>query len=390
MMTEPVSFVDLASEWLPLKAEALERVARVFEHGQFVMGPEVTELESRLAEDVKVNHALTCSSGTTALQIALMALGIGADDEVILPAFTFAAPLEAVLLLGAKGVLADVDPQTGLIDVDSVAALIGPRTKAILAVSLYGQPADFGKLNELADQQKIPVVEDAAQSYGASLSGRRSGALCTVGCTSFFPTKPLGGAGDGGALFTDDPDLARRMREIRDHGQSSKYVHSQLGINGRLDSISCALLLIRLDGIKQSIAGRQQIAQQYDSLLSEVIERGRLQPLLVREAASSAFAQYTVKVEKREQVIEAARVAGVQVAVHYPTPLHWQPAFRNRISHGSLINTETLVKQVLCLPIYPTLTASQQEHVASVLSGTLLNMGTNEAAPIVWTKPYWR
>ena len=370
-MTTTVPFVDLVTEWLPLKAAALERVAQIIEHGRFIMGPEVHALEEHLAQDLGVAYAITCSSGTTALQMALLALGVGPGDEVIVPAFTFAAPLEAVLLLGGHGVLADVDPQTGLIDVDSVAELISPRTKAIIAVSLYGQPVDFCRLNKLAAAFSIPVIEDAAQSYGAVAANRRSGALSTVGCTSFFPTKPLGGAGDGGALFTDDPDLARRIKEIRDHGQSSKYVHAQLGFNGRLDSISCALLSLRLDGIAQMITSRQQVAKHYDALLAELVQRGQLSPLLIRDDVSSAFAQYTIKIENRDQAIQAAQAAGVQLAVHYPTPLHRQPAFLDRVSYRSLVNTEHLSEQVLCLPIYPSLTFPQQERVVEVLRETL-------------------
>lgn len=374
-MTTTVPFVDLVAEWLPLKAAALERVAQVIEHGRFIMGPEVHALEEHLAQDVGVAYAITCSSGTTALQMALLALGVGPGDEVIVPAFTFAAPLEAVLLLGGHGVLADVDPQTCLIDIDSVAELISPRTKAIIAVSLYGQPVDFCRLNKLAAAFRIPVIEDAAQSYGAVAANRRSGALSTVGCTSFFPTKPLGGAGDGGALFTDDPDLACRIKEIRDHGQSSKYVHARLGFNGRLDSISCALLSLRLDGIAQMVASRQQVAKHYDALLAELVQRGQLSPLLIREDVSSAFAQYTIKIENRDQAIQAAQAAGVQLAVHYPTPLHRQPAFLNRVSYRSLVNTEHLSEQVLCLPIYPSLTLPQQERVVGVLRETLWHGG---------------
>lgn len=335
------------------------------------MGPEVTELESRLAQDVGVAHAITCSSGTTSLQIALMALDLMPGDEIILPAFTFAAPLEVVLLLGLKAILADIDPYTYAIDTDSVASLITPRTRAIIAVSLYGNPADFTRLNELADRHGLPVIEDAAQSYGAVLNGRRSGNLCAIGCTSFFPTKPLGGAGDAGAVFTSDPELARRITEIRDHGQSEKYKHVRLGINGRLDSISCATLLVRLDGFAKALAQRQEVARRYDALLAGIAARGRIRLPMVLAPAKSTFAQYTVQVEARQSVIDAMQDAHVQVAVHYPEPLHLQPAFSNRVFFGALTNAEKVAHQVLCLPIYPALTLSQQERVASVLIGAL-------------------
>lgn len=374
-MVEPensvIPFADLAAEWCPLKSEVLQRIQQVFEHGKFVMGPEVAELESRLAQDVGVDHAITCSSGTTSLQIALMALDLMPGDEVILPAFTFAAPLEVVLLLGLKAMLADIDPRTYTIDADSVASLISPRTRAIIAVSLYGNPADFTRLNELADRHGIPIIEDAAQSYGAALNGSRSGNLCAIGCTSFFPTKPLGGAGDGGAVFTSDPVLAQRITEIRDHGQSEKYKHVRLGINGRLDSISCATLLVRLGGFAKALAQRQEAARRYDALLSEVAARGCILLPMVLATAQSSFAQFAVQVEARESVIEAMQVANIQVAVHYPEPLHLQPAFRHRVFFGTLTNAERVARHVLCLPIYPTLTRSQQERLARVLIDAL-------------------
>lgn len=366
-----VPFADLAADWGPYKAEALQRIARVFEHGRFVMGPEVEELESRLAHDTGANHAISCSSGTTALLMALMALDVGPGDEVILPAYTFAAPLEVVLLLGAKAVLADIDPSSYTVDADSVASLIGPRTRAIIAVSLYGVPADFERLNALAQRHAIPVIEDAAQSYGASLDGRRSCNLATVGCASFFPTKTLGGAGDGGAVFTNDPVLAQGLREIRDHGQSGKYNHVRLGINGRLGSIACAALLARIGGLAQMVARRREAARRYGALLAEPAGRGDIVLPAVPELSTSAVAQYAVQVVDRDSVIEAMQAANVQVAVHYPSPLHLQPAFREKLSFRSLPNAEKLAKHVLCLPLYPGLTPAQQEQVAAALLAAL-------------------
>lgn len=371
-MAQPViPHVDIAAEWLGLKSEALQRIQRVFEHGQFIMGPEVAELESHLTRDLGVAHAITCSSGTTALLMALMALDLVPGDEVILPAFTFAAPLEVVLLLGLRAMLADVDPRTCNIDADSVSSLISPRTRAIIAVSLYGCPADFGRLNELAVRHGIPIIEDAAQSYGAVFNGRRSGNLGTIGCTSFFPTKPLGGAGDGGAVFTNDPVIARHILEIRDHGQSGKYKHVRLGINGRLDSVSCAALLVRLGAFAKMLAQRQQVASRYDALLAQTAERGQILLPTVPAPAHSSFAQYAVQVEARDSVADAMRGANVQVAVHYPEPMHLQPAFKDRVFFGALMNAEKVAQHVLCLPIYPALTPSQQERVASVLIGAL-------------------
>ncbi|MES2877611.1 MAG: DegT/DnrJ/EryC1/StrS family aminotransferase [Pseudomonadota bacterium] len=366
-----IPFVDLATEWHPIKDDVCARILRVFEHGQFIMGPEVIELEQRLAEDVGVSFAMTCSSGTTALQMALMAIGIGPGDEVILPAFTFAAPLEVVLLLGARPILADIDPITYCIDINSVRKLVTARTKTIIAVSLYGQPADFEQLNQLAKLRDITVIEDAAQSYGATLNDRRSGGLSSIGCTSFFPTKPLGGPGDGGAIFTDNPNFANRIKEIRDHGQSGKYQHVRLGINGRLDTITCAALLPRLNGIDVAIARRQSIARHYDELLHNAARLGWVKPPIVRDKITSAYAQYAIQVENREHVMTVMRESQIQVAIHYPTPLHHQPAFRDHVSYDQLPHTENISKHILCLPIYPALTLEQQTRTATTLIGAL-------------------
>ncbi|WP_447746489.1 DegT/DnrJ/EryC1/StrS family aminotransferase [Pseudomonas nicosulfuronedens] len=364
-MTTVVPFIDLVADWQPLKDEVLARVARLFEHGQFIMGPEVQELQRRLEVDCGVAHALTCSSGTMALQLALMALDIGPGDEVIVPAFTFAAPIEAILLQGATPVLADIHSDTLNLDVESCARLIGPRTRAIIAVSLFGQPADFDALNALARQHGLKVIEDAAQSYGATLHGRRSGSLADIGCTSFFPTKPFGGAGEGGALFTDDALLAQRIREARDHGQSAKYLHSSLGTNGRLDALSCCALLVALERLPEQLARRQLIAQRYDQGLAAASGRLRRQDIL--PAASSVYAQYVVLLEGRDRLAKHLRGAGVQVAVHYPTPAHQQPAFAARCRYEALPNSEQASRQVLCLPLYPTLNDDAQQRVINVL-----------------------
>jgi Predicted pyridoxal phosphate-dependent enzyme apparently involved in regulation of cell wall biogenesis len=346
----------------------LARVARLFEHGQFIMGPEVLELQQRLEADCGVAHALTCSSGTMALQLALMALDIGPGDEVIVPAFTFAAPIEAVLLQGATPVLADIHPQTLNLDADSCAALIGPRTRAIIAVSLFGQPADFEALNALARQHGLRVIEDAAQSFGATLHGRRSGSLADIGCTSFFPTKPFGGAGEGGALFTNDEYLAQRIRQARDHGQSAKYLHSSVGTNGRLDALSCCALLVALERLPEQLARRQAVARRYDQGLAAAGNPLRRQATLA--GASSVYAQYSVLVEERERLAEHMRSAGIQVAVHYPTPAHQQPAFATRCRYEALPHSEQASRQVLCLPLYPTLgEAAQQQVIDALLEG---------------------
>lgn len=364
-MTTAVPFIDLVADWQPLKDDVLARVARLFEHGQFIMGPEVLELQQRLEVDCGVAHALTCSSGTMALQLALMALDIGPGDEVIVPAFTFAAPIEAVLLQGATPVLADIDAGTLNLDVHSCARLISPRTRAIIAVSLFGQPADFFELNALARRHGLKVIEDAAQSYGATLHDQRSGSLADIGCTSFFPTKPFGGAGEGGAIFTNDGHLAQRLREVRDHGQSAKYLHSSVGTNGRLDALSCCALLVALERLPEQLARRQAVARRYDQGLAAAGPGLRRQGILT--GASSVYAQYAVLVDERERLIEHLRGAGIQVAVHYPTPAHQQPAFAKRCRFEALQSAEQVSRQVLCLPLYPTLDTAAQQHVIDVL-----------------------
>lgn len=368
-MSELIPFIDLVSEWQPHQAEVLQRIAAIFAHGRFIMGPEVLELEQALAADLGIEHVLSCSSGTVALQLALMALNIGPGDEVILPAFSFAAPLEAVLLLGATPVLADIDPLTYNLAPASVERLLSPATRAIIAVSLYGQPADFRALHELASARNIPLIEDAAQSYGATLDGRRSGTFGLISCTSFFPTKPFGGAGEGGALFTADAELAARIDALRNHGQSSKYQHSLLGFNGRLDSISCAALLTGLKHRQARLALRQQVAEGYWSRLGSV--GPRLICPVIDSHCTSTWAQYAVRVQARERIVENLNKAGIQTAVHYPSPLHQQPAFRQRIRHAALEHAERAAQEVLCLPMYPSLTTLQQDRIAEVLLAAL-------------------
>lgn len=368
-MHESIAFIDLVAEWQPHKDEVLQRIATIFEHGRFIMGPEVVELEQQLAADLNIAHAISCSSGTTALQLALMALEIRPGDEVILPAFTFAAPLEAVLLLGATPVLADIDPATYNLDPVSVERLLSPATRAIIAVSLYGQPADFHALQALAESSGITLIEDAAQSYGAMLGERRSGTLGHIGCTSFFPTKPFGGAGEGGAVFTENDELAARVSALRDHGQHSKYQHSLIGFNGRLDSISCAALLTGLTHRQERLRLRQQVAQRYQALLA--FADSRLICPAITAGCTSAWAQYAVRVQARERIADSLSRAGIQTAIHYPSPLHQQPAFQARIRHGALEHAERAAREVLCLPIYPSLTAQQQERIADVLLAAL-------------------
>lgn len=371
MATAPIPFLDLASEWAPLRQAALERVGAVLDHGRFVMGPEIAELEADLAGDLGISHAVSCASGTTALTMAMLALGVGPGDEVILPAFTFAAPAECAALLGATPVLVDVSCPTGLIDPAAVEAAISARTKAIVAVSLYGLPADFSAINALADKHGLPVIEDAAQSLGAVQAGRPSGALGTIGCTSFFPTKVLGGAGDGGMLFTADAEIASRLAEIRDHGQSGKYDHARLGLNGRMSTIAAALLLVRREGFADALAARRRIGARYDALLAPLRTADRLDFSQVPTDTLPARANYTILVKNRDAVARALRDAGIETAVHYPAALHAQPAFASARQAGSLKGAEKMAREALCLPIYPGLSEADQQRIAGALEDSL-------------------
>lgn len=370
-MTPKVPFVDLSAEWEPVRAEALRRIADVFDHGRFVAGPEVAELEQRLAATVGAKFAVSGASGTTALLMAMMALGVGPGDEVIVPAFTFIAPAECALILGASPVLVDVQVPSGLIDSDALEAAITPRTRAIVAVSLFGLPADFDRINEIAARKGVPVIEDAAQSLGATRNGKSSGSLAGIGCTSFFPTKALGGAGDGGALFTDDADTANRLSQIRDHGQSGKYHHVRTGLNGRLGSMAAAALLVRLEMFEPLLEKRRHIGRTYDRLLGDARRSGLLDFVTDEGIGHSARSQYAVVVKDRENVAKSLEAAGIQTAVHYPQALHRQPVLQDCRCSGPLENASAMANQVLCLPVHPALSDDQVDYVAETLCNAL-------------------
>lgn len=366
-----VPFADVVAEWQPVRAKALEGIDRVFSHGRFVGGPEIAELEQKLAGITGARFAVACASGTTALQMAMMALGIGPGDEVIVPDFTFIAPAESALVLGAEPVLVDVLRPSGLLDPDELETAISSRTKAIVAVSLFGLPANFEAINSIASRHGIPVIEDAAQSLGAGLEDRRSGNLAGLGCTSFFPTKVLGGAGDGGAVFTNDEALASALREIRDHGQGGKYHHLRLGMNGRMSSIAAAALLARLDRFSRALDRRRSIGALYDRLLEPLRETGRLDYVRSPDMAGSARSQYAVVLEDREALARGLREAGIETAVHYPAPLHDQPVLQHCRRSGRLETASMLAKRILCLPIHPGL-ADEQVNLTVERLGALV------------------
>ena len=287
-----IGFIDLAAQQDRIRPQLETNLHRVLHHGSYVMGPEMTELEQRLADYVGVSHCIAVSSGTDALLVALMALGIGPGDEVITTPFTFVATAEVIALLGAVPKFVDIDPRTYNIDPSLIEAAIGPRTRAIMPVSLYGQCADMDAINAIAERHGLPVIEDAAQSFGATYKGRRSCSLSTVGCTSFFPSKPLGGYGDGGACFTDDDQLARLMRQVMNHGQNKRYSHARLGINGRLDSMQAAVLLAKLHVFDDEVERRTLIGTWYTDALQT---RGARVVGTLRQACSSPTSSHTTQ-----------------------------------------------------------------------------------------------
>ena len=361
-----IDFIDLRTQQARIKDRLDAGIARVLAHGQYILGPEVGELEEKLAAYAGVAHCISVGNGTDALQIAQMALGIGRGDEVITPGFTYIATAETVALLGARPVYVDIDPRTCNLDPELLEAAITPRTRAIIPVSLYGQCADFDAINAIAAKHGIPVIEDAAQSFGASYKGRKSGSLGTLACTSFFPTKPLGCYGDGGAVLTDDAELARLVRQIARHGQDRRYHHVRVGVNSRLDTLQAAILLPKLDILDDEIALRRQVAQTYGRLLAEA--ELAIAPV-VETHNRSAWAQYTVQVPDRDTVQARLKEAGIPTAVHYPLPLNRQPAVADR--KARLPVGDAVAEQVISLPMSPYLDASQQHSVVAALASVL-------------------
>jgi UDP-2-acetamido-2-deoxy-ribo-hexuluronate aminotransferase len=357
-----MDFIDLKSQYRALRTDINARIQAVLDHGQFILGPEVRELEQRLAKYVNSAHCVSVASGTEALLIALMALEIGPGDEVITSPFTFVATAEVIALVGAKPVFVDVEPDTANMDVSLLDAAITPRTKAIMPVSLYGQPADMDEISAIAARSgNIAVIEDAAQSFGAIYHGKKSCNLSTIGCTSFFPSKPLGCYGDGGAIFTSDDELAQAMREIRVHGQSQRYRHTRIGVGGRMDTLQCAIVLAKLGAFEQELARRRQVAAVYDRLFA-----GRIETAAPAPDRDSAYAQYTVLPERRAAVQSALQLAGIPSAVHYPLPIHQQPAYAH-FDHAACPVAELLAQRVLSLPMGPYLASADAERVAAVV-----------------------
>ena len=367
-MPTPIAYLDLKPQYKALEKSINERIQTVLNHGQFILGPEVAECEKALAAYIGSPKCLTAASGTDALLMALMALGIGPGDEVITTPFSFFATAEVISLVGAEPVFVDIELDSFNLDPRKIEAAITSKTKAIMPVSLYGQPADFDEINALAAARGLTVIEDAAQSFGAAYKGRKSCGLSRVGATSFFPAKPLGCYGDGGAVFTDDPELALKMEQIRVHGQESRYHHVAIGINGRLDTIQCAVLLEKLTRYDWEIGRRQAIASHYTEALAGL--RGRVEVPVVRADRGSVWAQYALRVDEkavrggRDGLAARLKERGTPTSVHYPSPLHHQPVYARLRNKFSLPIAERAAREALCLPLYPDM---PDEAVARVI-----------------------
>lgn len=367
---EAIALIDLHAQRVRLGDRIDAAMARVVEHGQFIMGPEVAELEAQLASFCGARHAIGCASGTDALLMALLALGIAPGDAVVVPSLTFTATAEVVALIGATPVFADVHPDTANLDAASaeaalrVARAAGLQPKALIAVDLYGQPAEYDAIAPLCAEYGLSLIADAAQSFGGSWRGRRVGAIGHVACTSFFPAKPLGCYGDGGAVFTSDDAVAAALRSIRVHGQGThKYDNVRVGINGRLDTIQAAVLLEKLAIFEDELVARERVAQRYRDRLGDAVVLPS-----VRSEATTSWAQFTVQVDRRDDVRAALSRHGVPSAVYYPLPLHQQPAYAGcPTADGGLAVSERLSQRVLSVPMHPYLDDATQDRIVDAL-----------------------
>ena len=380
-----MQFIDLAAQQARIKDKIDANIQAVLAHGKYILGPEVNELEEKLAAYTGAKYCISVANGTDALQIAQMALGIGFGDEVIVPGFSYIATAETPAVLGAKPIYVDIDPVTFNIDPSKIEAAITPKTKAIIAVSLYGQCADFDAINAIAEKHNLAVIEDGAQSFGATYKGQKSCNLSTIGCTSFFPSKPLGCYGDGGAVFTNDEGLAKVIRQIARHGQDKRYHHIRVGINSRLDTLQAAILLPKLEILDDEIKLRNQVAARYTELLSATEEhenaqkdinkissvdvsgfRGKLTTPYIEPHNTSVWAQYTVRSEDRNALQEKLKAAGIPTAIHYPIPLNKQPAVADRES--GLAVGDKVAEEVISLPMHPYLDDASQKQIAKSLT----------------------
>lgn len=362
-----MEFIDLKTQYKKYKKEIDTAIHNVLDKGQYIMGDEVKLLEEKLAKFVGVKHCISASDGTATLQIALMALGIGPGDEVITVPFTMISTLEVIALVGATPVLVDIEPKTFNLNIDLLEKAITPRTKAIMPVSLYGQMPDYDRINAIAKKYSLPVIEDGAQSLGATQRGKKSCGVTTIGSTSFYPAKALGCYGDGGALFTNDDELAAKMRAIRVHGGEKRYQHMYIGFTSRLDTIQAAILLAKLPHFENEIAARHRIGDRYSKLLNDYCVIPYVSP-----GNTHLYHQYTIRVPNREDVVKYLTSQGVPTSVHYPECAHEQPAYRY-LGYGknSFPEAEKAAKEVLSLPMHPWLTEEDQDLVVEAIKESI-------------------
>lgn len=360
-----IPLVDLKAQYRPLKDEILTNITSILDGMQLFLGPNVQAFEKEFAQYSEVKHAIGVSEGTTALQLALMAGGIGLGDEVITVSHTFIATAEAIALVGAKPVFVDIDPHTYTLDVTKIESAITPHTKAIIPVHLYGQPADMDPIMQIAARHNLLVIEDACQAHGAQYKGRRTGGLGHMAAYSFYFSKNLGAYGEGGMVTTNDDLLAEKIRILRDHGSPKRYYHEMVGINGRLDEIQASILRTKLPYLDGWNQRRRVNAERYKSLLSDVEEV--ILPQLA-DYAKHVFHLFVIRVQNRDKLLQHLRSKGVGAGIHYPIPCHLQPAFKSAISDSEdLFVTEQVASDIISLPLYPELTSEQQEYVANVI-----------------------
>ncbi len=360
-----MQFIDLHKQYQLYKEEIDQAMQRVKDHGRFIMGPEIEELEDKLSEFVGVKYTISCASGTDALFMALLALEIGPGDEVITTPFTWISTAEVISLAGATPVFVDIDPATYNINPDLLPRAITEQTKAIIPVDLFGQMADYQKIDSIAKEQGLYVIEDAAQALGAVQNNQQAGSKGIISCTSFFPAKPLGCFGDGGACFTDDQVLARRLKAIRTHGGEKRHYHTLVGLNGRLDTLQAAVLLAKLPHFPNEVKARGELGERYTQMLRDVCIVPQLQ-----NGNTSVYAQYTIRVSDRDGVQGKLKEQGVPTAVYYPKCLHEQPVYAGLGNKwGDFPESEKASREVLSLPMHPFLSASDQDQVVAVLHG---------------------